>query len=108
MTLTCEYRLAVEYQLEDLDGICETELHHSFSDEVGEVRGYWTRERFFQNRVKEGKKRSWNKRNVRETAWQSFNVYTLMQKDRHSYLCHGRKRTCSALESKRTGSLDVS
>ena len=48
MTLTCEYRLAVEYQLEDLDGISETELHHSFWDEVGEVRGYWTRERFLK------------------------------------------------------------
>lgn len=61
-----------------------------------------------QNRVKKGKKRSWDKRNLRETAWQNFDVYTLMQKDRHSYLCHGRIRTCSALESKRTGSLDVS
>lgn len=30
MTLTCEYQLAVEYQLEDFDGISETKLHHSY------------------------------------------------------------------------------
>lgn len=30
MTLTCEYQLALEYQLEDFDGISETKLHHSY------------------------------------------------------------------------------
>lgn len=77
MTLTREYQLAVEYQLEDFDGNSETELHHSYcvlgwgtgverGGVVWEVRGYWTKEKVFQNHVKEGKKRNWDKKECKE------------------------------------------
>jgi hypothetical protein len=40
VTLTCEYQLALEYQLEGLDGISETELQHSFC-QLGDGMKWW-------------------------------------------------------------------
>jgi hypothetical protein len=70
VTLTCEYQLAVEYQLEDLDGISETELQHSFCQlrdgmkwgkcgVIGPGKG-------FSKSCKGSKKRNWDKKERKE------------------------------------------
>jgi hypothetical protein len=75
VTLTCEYQLAVEYQLEDFDGISETKLHHSYcrlgrgtGGERGVVgdEGLLDQGKGSQNRVKESKRRKWNKKECKE------------------------------------------